>query len=67
MKAAEARAFLGQEVMLFRASRPGCPPLRVRILEVVGRNVEYDHYGMSSWEWLPDVSMAPLPEGQADG
>ena len=36
------------------------------ILNVKGRNVEVDFYGMRDWIWLPDCIIKPTPETTHD-
>jgi hypothetical protein len=63
MKASEARKLIGQEVLV--RTRYSSIVERGVILDVQGRNVEIDFWGMRDWRWLPDVviSLAPPREG----
>jgi hypothetical protein len=62
VKAAEARKLIGQEVLV-RKLYSGIVERGV-IVDVRGRNVEVDFWGMRDWLWLPDVviSLAPPRE-----
>jgi len=62
VKAAEARKLIGQEVLV-RKRYSGIVDRGV-IVDVRGRNVEVDFWGMRDWLWLPDVviSLAPPRE-----
>jgi hypothetical protein len=59
VKASEARKLIGQEVLV-RKRYSGIVERGV-IVDVRGRNVEVDFWGMKDWLWLPDVVISLAP------
>ena len=60
MKASEARKLVGQKVSV-RKLYSGIVEHGI-ILDVKGRNIEIDFYGMRDWIWLPDCIVKPISD-----
>jgi hypothetical protein len=67
MKASEARKLIGKRVKyrkIDRYSQYIGDWREVLILQVDGRNLEVDFYGMTDWLWLPEIQVVPLDNEQ---
>ena len=60
MKASEAKKLIGQKVSV-RKLYSGITE-HGTILDVKGRNVEVDFYGMRDWLWLPDCIVKAIAD-----